>query len=123
MQINNLALIIIAVVGGGAWMERETIKKHWQHHFDPQSQKESLQASVYTWKDDDGTVHYSNHADSKKAKETIIDTRKISRLEPLPPPKETKKEQDKLLIMEMREELIRNRDKMQQAKEKQILGE
>jgi hypothetical protein len=121
MQTNNLVLIIIAVVMGGAWMERETVKKYWQKQFHPQA--ESSQVTVYTWKDSDGTIHYSNSADDKKAKELIVDTSKISRLEPLPPPKEAAKEKDKLLILEMREELIRNRDKMQAAKEKQIMDE
>jgi hypothetical protein len=121
MQTNSLVLIIIVVLVGGAWMEREKVKKYWQAQFHPQT--ETPQTTVYTWKDSEGTIHYASHADDKKAKEMVVDTRKISRLEPLPPPKETKKEQDKLLIMEMREELIRNRDKMQKAKEKQIMDE
>lgn len=121
MQTHSLVLIIVAIAMGGAWMERETVKKYWQKQFNPQM--ESTQTTVYTWKDSEGTMHYSNNADDKKAKEMVIDTRKISRLEPLPPPKEAAKEKDKLLIMEMREELIRNRDKMQKAKEKQIMGE
>ena len=121
MQTNSVVLIIIAVVMAGAWMERETVKKYWQTKFHPQ--EKSSQTIVYTWKDSDGTIHYSNSADDKKAKELIVDTSKISRLEPLPPPKEAEKENDKLLIMEMREELIRNRDKMQKAKEKQIMDE
>lgn len=123
MQTNSLVLIIVVAVIGGAWTERETIKKHWQEQFQPQSSEKSSQTTVYTWKDSEGTVHYSKNADDKKAKETVIDTRKISRLEPLPVPKQAEKKEDKLLIMEMREELIRNRDKMQAAKEKQIMGE
>jgi hypothetical protein len=106
---------------GGAWMERETVKKYWQTHVHPQ--EESSQTIVYTWKDSDGTVHYSSSADDKKAKEMVVDTRKISRLEPLPPPKKSEKEEDKLLIMEMREELVRNRRKMNDAKEKQTMDE
>ena len=121
MQSNSLVLIIVAVVVGGAWMERETVKKFWQTSF--QHQEQSSQTIVYTWKDSDGTVHYSSSVDDKKAKEMVVDTRKISPLEPLPSPKKSEKEEGKLLIMEMREELVRNRDKMHKAKEQQVMGE
>ena len=89
MQTNSLVLIIIVVLVGGAWMEREKVKKYWQAQFHPQT--ETPQTTVYTWKDSEGTIHYASHADDKKAKEMVVDTSKISRLEPLPPPKKRKK--------------------------------
>ena len=84
MQSNNLVIfVVMSAIIGGAWMERDTLKKYWDSYVNPPSQ--ASQTTVYTWKDSEGTVHYSSHADDKHAKETIVDTRKISRLEPLPP--------------------------------------
>ncbi len=121
MQINSVVIIAIVAAVGGAWMERETLKKYWQQQFP--SQIEATQTQIYSWKDSDGTMHYSSHADDKRAKEMTIDTARISRLEPLPAKKEETKKEAKLMIMEMREGLERNRNKMQQAREKQVMGE
>lgn len=122
MQINGVIIIVIVAALAGAWLERDTLKKHWQQQF-PSQQIEASQTQVYSWKDSDGTMHYSSHADDKRAKEMTVDTARITRLEPLPPKKDAAKEQGKLMIMEMREELERNRDKMQQAREKQVMNE
>mgnify|MGYP000272943776 CR=1 FL=1 len=122
MQTNSLALIIVVVAIGGAWTERETIKKYWQTQFQQSSEKSS-QTTVYTWKDSEGTVHYSKNADDKQAKETIIDTRKISRLEPLPVAKKAEKEKNQSFVMDIRDENERTRKIMQAAKDKQMMGE
>ncbi len=121
MQINGVVIIVIVAVMGGTWLERETVKKYWQQQFP--SQTATTQTQVYAWKDSDGTVHYSSHADDKRAKEMTVDTARITRLEPLPPKKDETKEKGKLMIVEVREEMERNRDKMQQARERQVMAE
>jgi len=67
-------------------------------------------------------VHYSTTPEHKNATQTIVDTGKISRLEPLPQKQEAPKE-EKLLLHEVREDMIQNRNKMQEAREKQMMQE
>lgn len=118
----NKQIVTILLIGAvfWGWTERVVIKAQWQKYTQQQI-PEATQTTVYTWKDSQGTVHYSTSPDHKNAKQTVIDTAKITRLEPLPEPKEDKKSQDKLLILEVREELERNRDIIQAEKERRIM--
>lgn len=122
MQSNNLVIfVVMSAIIGGAWMERDTLKKYWDSYVNPPSQ--ASQTTVYTWKDSEGTVHYSSHADDKHATETIVDTRKISRLEPLPPSRNTEKKKDQSFVMDIRDENERTRKIIQAAKDKKVMGE
>ena len=122
MQSNNLVIfVVMSAIIGGAWMERDTLKKYWDSYVNPPSQ--ASQTTVYTWKDSEGTVHYSSHADDKHAKETIVDTRKISRLEPLPPSRNTEKKKDQSFVMDIRDENERTRKIIHAAKDKKVMGE
>jgi hypothetical protein len=120
MQSNSLVmLIVVGAVIGGAWTERETLKKYWDAHVNPPVQ--APPTTVYMWKDGEGTVHYSSHADDKHAKEMVVDTRKITRLEPLPKPIDKKKDQS--FVMDIRDENERTRKIIQAAKDKQTMPE
>lgn len=118
----NKQIVTILLMGAvfWGWTERAALKAQWQKYTQQQA-SEATQTTVYTWKDSQGTVHYSARPEHKNAKQTVIDTAKINRLEPLPEPKETKNSQDKLLLLEVREELERNRDIMQAEKERRIM--
>lgn len=118
-QKTNL-LITMVIIVGLAWWQEDKLKQQW-HKLYPTSAPVATQTTVYTWKDKDGTIHYSNTPDHQQATATMVDTNKINRLEPLPVKEQPK--QDKLLIMEMREELARNRDKMQAAREQQMMND
>jgi hypothetical protein len=122
MQTNSLVmLIVVSAAVGGAWTERESLKKYWDAHVNPPEQ--APPTTVYMWKDSEGTVHYSSHADDKHAKEMVVDTSKITRLEPLPPSKNTKKEKDQSFVMDIRDENERTRKIIQAAKDKQTMPE
>lgn len=116
----NILLISVVVVGALAWTNQDKLKEQWQK-MRPTSAPVASQTTVYTWKDKDGTIHYSNTPDSQKASTTMVDTGKISRLEPLPQSKQTTKQEDKLLLEKVREDMIKTRDKMQEAREKQMM--
>jgi hypothetical protein len=118
-NITDYSVIAVVVMGGLAWWQQDTLKQHWQK-LRPSSAPVATQTTVYTWTDKNGTVHYSNTPDNKNAKTSTVDTGKISRLEPLPQ-KETNKQENKLLLEEVREEMIQNRNKMQDAREKQLM--
>ena len=121
MQTNSLVmLVVVGVVVGGAWTERETLKKHWDAYVNPPVQ--APPTTVYMWKDSEGTVHYSGHADDKHAKKTVVDTSKITRLEPLPE-KQVDKKKDQSFVMDIRDENERTRKIIQAAKDKQVMGE
>lgn len=122
MQSNSFViLVVIGAAITGAWMERDALKKYWDSHVNPQPQ--ATQTTIYTWKDSEGIIHYSTHADDKHAKEMVVDTNKITPLEPLPPSKNTKKEKDQSFVMDIRDENERTRKIIQAAKDKQIMGE
>lgn len=116
----NVALISVMIVGALAWTNQDKLKEQWQK-LRPTSTPVATQTTVYTWKDKDGTIHYSNTPDSQKASTTMVDTGKISRLEPLPEPKKAAKHDDKLVLEKVREDMIKTRDKMQEAREKQMM--
>ena len=121
MQTNSLVmLIVVGAAVGGAWTERESLKKYWDARVNPPVQ--APPTTVYMWKDSEGTVHYSSHADDKHAKEMVVDTRKITRLEPLPE-KQIDKKKDQSFVMDLHDENERTRKIIQAAKEKQIMGE
>lgn len=120
MQSNNFViLVVMGAAIAGAWMERDALKKYWDSHVNPQPQ--ASQTTIYTWKDSEGIIHYSTHADDKHAKEMVVDTSKITRLEPLPKPIDKKKDQS--FVMDIREETERTRKVIQAAKDKQTMGE
>lgn len=114
-------IVVIMLVGAAifAWTEQDALKKQWQKYF--KSQPSAAQTDVYTWKDEDGTIHFSSTPDNKNAKLSTIDTSKITRLEPLPEPPKKEAKEDKLLLIKMREELEANRNKMQEEKERRVM--
>lgn len=115
-------IVVIVLVGAAimGWVEREKIKAQW-HQYNTHKTPQATPTALYTWTDKEGTVHYSTTPDHKNAKLTSVDTGKISRLEPLPEPKKAAQEEDKLLLLQMREELIHNRNKMQAEKERRVM--
>ena len=115
----NTLMVSVVIIGGLAWFQQDTLKAQWQKLYPPPAPV-ATQTTVYTWKDKDGTVHYSNTPDHQSATQTIIDTKKIARLEPIPE-KQPDTPKDKLLITEVKEKMIQTRNKMQEAKEKQIM--
>jgi hypothetical protein len=126
MRVSSLVILVILGAAASAWTERQTLMKYWHAHMD-EPQQASV-TSVYTWKDSDGTVHFSSHADDKKAKEMVVDTRHITRLDPIAPKedkdnKDNKEQKAQLLLNKVREEMEQKRQQMQEAKEKKIMGE
>ena len=75
----NTLMVSVMVIGGLAWFQQDKLKTQWQK-LSPPPAPVATQTTVYTWKDKDGTVHYSNTPDNHSAKQTTVDTRKISRL-------------------------------------------
>ena len=114
-----MVVIMLVAAAAFAWIQQDTLKKQWYKYF--KSQPNATQTAVYTWKDEDGTIHFSATPDSKNAKLSTIDTSKITRLEPLPEPPKTEAKEDKLLLIKMREELEANRNKMQEEKERRVM--
>ncbi len=116
-------VVVLLLIVGMAWMEQDWLKTQWQKYTQKSIVPQSTQSTLYTWKDKDGTVHFSATPDHKDAKQTMVDTGKISRLEPIPEPskQEPTKQEDKLLLLQMREELEHNRNVMQAEKERRIM--
>ena len=115
-------VVVLLLIVGMAWMEQDWFKTQWQKYTQKSIVPQSTQSTLYTWKDKDGTVHFSATPDNKNAKLTTVDTSKISRLEPLPAEqKQQEPKQDKLLLLQMREELEHNRNVMQAEKERRIM--
>lgn len=115
-------VVILLLIAGVAWMEQDWLKTQWQKYTSKINAPQNTQNNLYTWKDEDGTVHFSATPDNKNAKLTTVDTSKISRLEPLPAEqKQQEPKQDKLLLLQMREELEHNRNVMQAEKERRIM--
>lgn len=118
------AKIIIPVLCGVAflgWTERDMLKTQWQKYTQKTESSHAAQSALYTWKDKNGTVHFSATPDHKNATLTTVDTSKISRLEPLPQSNTAQTKQDKLLLLEVRDELKDNVHKMQQEKERRVM--
>jgi hypothetical protein len=114
-------IVVIMLVGRQifAWTQQDALKKQWQKYF--KSQPNATQTAVYTWKDEDGTVHFSATPDHKNARLSIVDASKINSLEPLPEPQKAQAQEDKLLLLEVRDELEANRNKMQEEKERRVM--
>ena len=116
---SKIVVIVLAGVAIGAWIQQDVLKKQWQKYV--KNEPSTTQTELYTWKDADGTVHFSATPDHKNATLSMIDTRKITRLEPLPEPKKVQAKDDKLLLLKMRDELEANRNKMQEEKERRVM--
>lgn len=121
MAVGDKIVVGMLVIAGLAWWQQDNLKKQWQK-MQTTPAPIATKTEVYTWKDKDGTVHYSTTPEHKNATQTIVDTGKISRLEPLPQKQDAPK-QEKLLLHEVREEMIQNRNKMQETREKQMMQE
>ncbi|MBH1971570.1 MAG: DUF4124 domain-containing protein [Moraxellaceae bacterium] len=122
MQSNSLVIVVVmSAIIGGAWMERDALKKYWDNHVNPPSQ--ASQTTLYTWKDSEGTIHFSSHADDKHAKEVVVDTNKITPIESPPPSKKLEKEKNQSFVMDIRDENERTRKIIQAAKDKQTMPE
>ena len=123
MAVADKVIVSVVFFLGLAWWQKDQLTAQWQKfHSSSTPVPVATQTTVYTWKDKEGTVHYSNTPNSHAAKTTIVDTSKISRLEPLPQKQEAPKE-EKLLLHEVREDMIQNRNKMQETREKQMMQE
>jgi hypothetical protein len=121
MAVGDKIVVGMLVIAGLAWWQQDNLKKQWQNlHQTPKPV--ATKTAIYTWKDKDETVHYSTMPEHKNATQIIIDTGKISRLEPLPQKQEVPKE-EKLLLQEVREDMIQNRNKILKAREKHIVQE
>ena len=116
---SKMVVIMLVAAAAFAWIQQDTLKKQWYKYF--KSQPNATQTAVYTWKDEDGTIHFSATPDNKNAKLSTVDTGKITRLEPLPEPQKVQPKEDKLLLLKMREELEANRNKMQEEKERRVM--
>ena len=128
MAVADKVIVSVVFFLGLAWWQKDQLTAQWQKfHSSSTPVPVATQTTVYTWKDKEGTVHYSNTPNSHAAKTTIVDTSKISRLEPLPQKQENQKEEpkqsEKLLLTEVREDMIQKRNQMQEAREKQLQQE
>ena len=122
--------VIMSIVGvlGVLWWQKDPLIAQWQKfHSAPTSAPVATQTTVYTWKDKKGITYYSKTPDNDAAKKTIVDTSKISRLEPLPEKQKGEKvepqKKEKLLLTEVREDMTQKRNQMQEAREKQLMQE
>ena len=115
----NTLMVSVVIIGGLAWFQQDTLKAQW-HKLYPSPAPVATQTTVYTWKDKDGTVHYSNTPDDPKATVKVIDTARTTPLEPIPE-KPAPKADNKLLLTKVREELQQSRNQMHKEKEIQQL--
>jgi hypothetical protein len=116
---SKIVVIVLAGIAIGAWTQQDTLKKQWQKYV--KNEPSITKTELYTWKDADGTVHFSATPDHKNARLSIVDASKINSLEPLPEPKKAQAQEDKLLLLEVRDELEANRNKMQEEKERRVM--
>lgn len=118
----KLVAIILAASTAGAWTQRDAIVKQWQIYV--QKKPVATQTVIYTWTDKAGVVHYDSRPENQQSQELIIDTAQITPLAPPPPPlKKVEEPKPKLALTELREELERQRQQMQEAKLQRILQE
>lgn len=71
-----IALMAVMLVLG--WLMRDELRRRL-------SPPEQTRERVYTWTDRQGNVHYGDRAGSPQGQTVVVDTSRISRLEPLPP--------------------------------------
>lgn len=113
-----LLLILIAGLAAGGWWKRAELKA-WL--FPPQP----VRMDVYSWRDADGNLHYSDRSARTGAARVEVDTAKIGRLEPVPESAKVKPEEPKeLYLKQMGRELKEQREQMRDKHmEKAIYGE
>lgn len=118
-----IAGFLVAGSTMGAWLGRESLVGLWHGYVQPPT---PAQTPIYGWQDQNADWHFSSTRDDKKAQLIMIDTGKITPIKPPPlaPPKvEANQLPNPLDIKGIREDMIRQQQLIQAAKERQILDE
>lgn len=80
-----MIVVALAASAYAGWEERARLQGWWQAWHAPHSTPAPTRTTVYGWKDKDGVMHYSSTPDPQhKTRAYVIDTGKITPLEPLP---------------------------------------
>lgn len=69
MAVGDKIVVGMLVIAGLAWWQQDNLKKQWQK-MQTTPAPIATKTEVYTWKDKDGTVHYSTTPEHKNATQT-----------------------------------------------------
>lgn len=82
MGTGKIALLVIAAVAGAAWVKQDALKAWWTAAAPPTP----VQQRVYTSRDAEGNVQFTEKPTGRQNGTVMVDTSKIGRLEPVKPP-------------------------------------
>ncbi len=81
MGTGKIALLVIAAVAGAAWVKQDALKAWWTAAAPPTP----VQQRVYTSRDAEGNVQFTEKPTGRQNGTVMVDTSKIGRLEPAKP--------------------------------------
>lgn len=116
-----LLLLVVAVPACAAYHYRDYLRGRWEAT--TAGSAINPNTVVYAWTDEKGTVHYDESASaSKKGKAIVIDTSRITRLEPLKEPPKADKPAGSQMLRDMRREMQEDQQKMRDNMIEQAMG-
>lgn len=82
MKTGRVMLILVMAAGAAGWFKQDELRAWWAAAARPAP----VQQRVYTYRDAEGHVQFTEKPTGRQSGTVLVDTSKIGRLEPVKPP-------------------------------------